>query len=300
MIDSQLKTINCFEMNIQLKNENSTRLPDTHIEMKKNIDDFRNKIICGDCIKEMGLIPDESIDVIITSPPYNIGVKYNSHKDNMPFNEYLDWMERFARECKRVLKKNGSFFFNIGDKPSDELRSLKVADRINKIFRLQNTFHWVKSLAVPEKNIAIGHYKPVNSKRFLNNCHEFIFHFTKTGEVELDKLSIGVPYQDKTNIGRWGHAKQDLRDRGDMWFIPYETVRSEKMHPAMFPIKLPEMCIKLHGLKKGQLIVLDPFLGSGSTAIAAKNLGKDYIGIDMDERYCSVAENLLSKTDSSK
>jgi len=256
---------------------------------------FKNKIICGDCIEMMEKMPKGCVDVIITSPPYNIGVKYNSHKDNMPFEEYLDWMEDFAKKCFNILKKDGSFFFNIGDKPSDELRSLKVAERINKIFKLQNTFHWVKSLAVPEKEIAIGHYKPVNSKRFVNNCHEFIFHFTKTGNVEIDKLSIGVPYQDKSNIKRWGGAKEDNRDRGDMWFIPYETVTSGKMHPAMFPIKLPEMCIKLHGLKKGKLMVLDPFSGSGSTAIASKRLDCNYIGFEKDNEYCEISKKLLFK-----
>ena len=261
----------------------------------KSIEEFRNKIICDDCIKVMKEMPEESVDVIVTSPPYNIGIKYNSHKDNMPFNKYLDWMEDFTKECFRILKEDGSFFFNIGDKPSDELRSLKVAERINKIFKLQNTFHWVKSLAVPEKGIAIGHYKPVNSKRFVNNCHEFIFHFTKTGNIEIDKLAIGVPYQDKSNIERWGGTKEDNRDRGDMWFIPYETVVSKKMHPAMFPIKLPEMCIKLHGLKKGKLIVLDPFLGSGSTAIASKGLNCDYIGIEKDQEYCEISKKLISK-----
>ena len=260
-----------------------------------NIEDFRNKVICEDCIKTMKEMPEESVDVIITSPPYNIGVKYNSHVDNIPFEDYLNWMEDFAKNCFRILKKDSSFFFNIGNKPSDELRSLKVAERINRIFKLQNTFHWVKSLAAPEKNVAIGHYKPVNSKRFVNNCHEFIFHFTKTGSVELDKLSIGVPYQDKSNIGRWGSAKQDLRDRGDMWFIPYETVQSEKMHPAMFPLKLPEMCIKIHGLNKGKLLVLDPFMGSGSTCISAQKLNCDYIGIEKDEKYTEIAKRLLSQ-----
>lgn len=264
-------------------------------KVMENAGEFRNKVICGDCIELMKKMPEKSVDVIVTSPPYNIGVKYNSHEDNMPFNEYLDWMEEFSKECFRVLKENGSFFFNIGDKPSDELRSFKVAERITKKFKLQNTINWIKSIAIPEENVNVGHYKPVNSRRYLNNGHEFIFHFTKKGDVEVDKLSIGVPYQDKSNIGRWENAKQDLRDRGVMWFIPYETVQSEKMHPAMFPIKLPEMCIKLHGLKKGKLLVLDPFMGSGSTCIASKNLGCDYIGFEKDKMYCEIAKNLLSQ-----
>lgn len=256
---------------------------------------FLNKVICGDCIALMKKMPDECVDVIVTSPPYNIGIKYNLHKDNMPFDKYLDWIEEVARECFRILKKDGSFFFNIGDKPSDELRSLKVAERISKIFKLQNTIHWVKSIAIPEENVNIGHYKPINSRKYLNNCHEFIFHFTKEGNAVLDKLGIGVPYQDKSNIGRWKSALQDKRDRGDMWFIPYETVTNKKMHPAMFPIKLPEMCIKLHGLKRGKLVVLDPLLGSGSTAIASKRLGCYYIGFEIDKKYCDIAKELLSE-----
>ena len=250
----------------------------------------------GDCMVYMNDMPKESVDLIITSPPYNIDVNYNSYKDNMPYESYLDWMENFTKFCFQVLKQDGSFFFNIGNKPSDGLHSFRVAERICKYFQLQNTFHWVKSLAVPEFNISIGHYKPVNSKRYVNNCHEFIFHFSKTGAVQLDKLSIGVPYQDKSNIGRWKSVQGDLRDRGDMWFIPYKTVQEQKIHPAMFPVALPEMCIKLHGLKKGKLIVLDPFLGSGSTVIASKKLGCDYIGFEIDKVYYEIAQKQIEQT----
>ena len=255
-----------------------------------------NKIFCADCIEGMQQrLADGSVDVIVTSPPYNIGVAYNSHKDDMPFDDYLDWMERLAAECRRVLKPAGSFFFNIGDKPSDELRSLRVAERIVRHFRLQNTIHWVKSIAVPEHDVNIGHYKPVNSRRYLNNCHEYIFHFTPDGGTALEKLALGVPYQDKSNIGRWKAASQDLRDRGNMWFIPYKTVMSEKEHPAAFPPRLAEMCIRLHGLGKGRLLVLDPFMGSGSTAVAAAALDCDYVGFEIDPHYVVIARAKLGK-----
>lgn len=255
------------------------------------MNDYLNKIICGDCIKIMGDMPKESVDIIVTSPPYNIGVKYNSHDDNMPFEDYLNWMDVFAKKCYDVLSTDGSLFFNMGDRPSDELRTFKVANIINKYFRLQNTIVWVKSISIPEEKIAVGHYKPVNSDRFLNHCYEYIFQFTKTNNKKIDKLSIGVPYQHKSNVSRWG-AKEDKRDRGDVWYIPYETVKSEKLHPAMFPLKLPEMCIKLHGYNK-KTIVLDPFIGSGTTALSAKRLGCNYIGIDIDQKYCNIAKELL-------
>ncbi len=254
-----------------------------------------NIIFQEDCIEGMRRrLPDGCVDVIVTSPPYNIGVRYGVHRDDMPLAEYLDWMEELGGECARVLKGDGSMFFNIGDKPSDGLRSFAVAERIARHLRLQNTIHWVKSIAVPEEGINVGHYKPVNSPRYLNNAHEYVFHFTKSGAVGLDKLAIGVPYEDKSNIGRWKHARQDCRDRGNIWFIPYDTVTSAKEHPAAFPPRLAEMCIRLHGLGKGRLVVLDPFMGSGSTALAARSLGCDFVGFEVDPRYVSIARRKLA------
>lgn len=252
-----------------------------------------NEVYQIDCIKGMEELEPDSVDIIITSPPYNIGVDYNSHKDNMEFEEYLNWMAEFGKATKRVLKEKGSLFFNIGDKSSDELKAFEVAKRINnENLRLQNTIHWIKHISIPEENISVGHFKPVNSKHFLNNCHEYIFHFTKNKDVELDKLAIGVPYADKGNITRWKSVKGDVRDRGNIWYIPYETVQDEKEHPASFPNKLPEMCIKLHGYNKNT-IVLDPFVGSGTTCYVAKRLGCKYLGFDIDNVYTKMAKAKL-------
>jgi site-specific DNA-methyltransferase (adenine-specific) len=135
--------------------------------------------------------------------------------------------------------------------------------------------------------MAVGHYQPVNSNRFLNNCHEYIFHFTKTGKVELDRLAIGVKYQDKSNIGRWKSGGEDMHCRGNNWFIPYETIQNgdkERAHPASFPPKLAEMCIKLHSLEKVKLVV-DPFNGIGNSSIACINLDINFIGFEIDDNY---------------
>ena len=83
-----------------------------------------NQIYNMDCIKGMNELEEGSVDIIVTSPPYNIGVNYNSHKDNMEFEDYLKWMHEFGKASKRVLKENGSMFFNIGDKSSDELKGV--------------------------------------------------------------------------------------------------------------------------------------------------------------------------------
>lgn len=259
-----------------------------------------------DCLEGMKQLKDKSVDVVVTSPPYNIGIKYNKYSDNLGRDDYLNWIEEVVREIKRVLKDDGSFFINIGYTAKDPWIAFDVANVIRKHFKLQNTIHWIKSIAIQKEDvgnypniigdIAVGHYKPINSDRFLSIMHEYIFHFTKNGNVKLDKLAIGVPYQDKSNIKRF-NRKGDLRDRGNTWFIPYETIQSkekERPHPATFPSKLPEMCIKLHGIKKTNL-VLDPFMGIGSTAIACIRLGVNYIGFEIDEYYCRVAEERIKK-----
>ncbi len=253
-------------------------------------------IFCEDCVEGMRKrLPEGCVDVIVTSPPYNIGVEYDRHRDDMPFADYLDWLEAVARECRRVLREDGSFFLNIGDRPSDELRSLRVAERFNRHFVLQNTIHWVKSIAAPENDVNMGHYKPVNSDRYLNNAHEYIFHFTPDGCVPLDKLAVGVPYQDKSNIGRWKRATKDVRDRGNTWYIPYKTVTGAKPHPAAFPDRLPEMCILVHGHREERpLVVLDPFMGTGTTAAAARRLGCRYVGFEISEEYVRQAKTRLS------
>ncbi|MFL6482678.1 MAG: DNA-methyltransferase [Nitrososphaera sp.] len=251
-------------------------------------------------------IKDNSADVVVTSPPYNIDTMYNSYKDDLPREKYLTWIEEVGMVIKQVLKDDGSFFLNIGNKPKDPWIAWDVAYTLSKHFVLQNVIHWIKSIAISKAqvgsypnivgDIAVGHFKPIVSKRFLNDCHEYIFHFTKHGDVQLDKLAVGVSYQDKTNIERWkGTNKKDKRDRGNIWFIPYQTIQSrsrQRPHPATFPIYLPDMCIRLHGHAK---LVIDPFIGIGSTGFAAICLGISFVGFDIDKEYLDAAIDRISQ-----
>ncbi|MDW0176824.1 MAG: site-specific DNA-methyltransferase [Nitrososphaeraceae archaeon] len=250
------------------------------------------------------------VDVIVTSPPYNINKNYRSYVDKKERNEYLSWLSEIARTSYTILKNEASFFLNVSGAPSDSLLPLEVAKAFfDSGYKLQNTIHWIKSISIEKedlaktgsfsqsKNVSLGHFKPIISQRFLNDFHEYIFHFTKDGDVKLDKLAIGVPYQDKTNIGRWKSSKEDKRDRGNVWFIPYQTIRKERPHPAIFPERLPYLCIKLHGIKKGML-VYDPFMGIGNTALACIQLNVNFIGTEIDYGYIQSAkeriDNLLN------
>jgi site-specific DNA-methyltransferase (adenine-specific) len=257
-----------------------------------------------------------SMDVIVTSPPYNINKNYRSYVDKKERKEYLSWLSEIARTSYTILKNEASFFLNVSGAPSDSLLPLEVAKAFfDSGYKLQNTIHWIKSISIEKEdlaktgsfshsmNVSLGHFKPIISERFLNDFHEYIFHFTKEGDVKLDKLAIGVPYQDKSNIGRWKSSKEDKRDRGNVWFIPYQTIRKERPHPAIFPERLPYLCIKLHGIKKGML-VYDPFMGIGNTALACIQLNVNFIGTEIDYGYIQSAkeriDNLLNYGHQSK
>lgn len=256
------------------------------------------EIYHGDCIEGMQSFHDETIDIVVTSPPYNLGIKYSSYKDDQKREAYLAWCLQWAEEIKRVLKANGSFFLNIGAAPSNPLLPFEITEAFTQdnLFILQNSIHWIKAISIETEDgeiISKGHFKPINSERFLNDCHEHVFHFTKRGETPLDRLAIGVPYTDKTNIARWSHTGgKDKRCGGNTWFIPYETIRdrvTQRPHPATFPTELAERCIRLHGIR-GDTVMLDPFLGIGSAAVAAKKCGVPrFIGFDVDEKYLGVA-----------
>jgi site-specific DNA-methyltransferase (adenine-specific) len=285
-----------------------------------------------DCITGMSRLVDASVDLVVTSPPYNLGISYGKYSDRQDRRSYLGWCREWARQVRRVLKSNGSFFLNIGAAPSNPMLPHEIVMTLREFFVLQNTIHWIKSIAIEERcsrrpvgdarrsdqsdarNVSrppsrsfgaaskeaatavgcYGHFKPINSPRFLNDCHEYVFHFTKFGRVELNRLALGVPYQDKSNIARWSHTRgKDLRCRGNTWFVPYETIQSrekERPHPATFPVQLAEWCIKLQGASRVRTM-LDPFLGIGNSAVAAQGCGvKKFIGFEIDEAYLAEAK----------
>lgn len=287
-----------------------------------------------DCIEGMSRLQARSVDLVVTSPPYNLGISYGKYFDRQDRRSYLDWCGEWAGQIRRVLRSNGSFFLNIGAAPSNPMLPHEIVMTLRQLFVLQNAIHWIKSIAIEtvgkrahvadphlnplsappsrdpnpdaKRQVRVeghiktyGHFKPINSKRFLNDCHEYVFHLTKSGRIELNRLALGVPYQDKSNIGRWRHTRgEDLRCRGNTWFVPYETIQSrhkERPHPATFPVQLAEWCIKLHGTSRIETM-LDPFLGIGNSAIAAQRCGvKRFIGFEIDEAYLTEAKRRIAK-----
>ena len=285
-----------------------------------------NQIFLQDCVEGMRRLSAGSIDVCVTSPPYNLGIEYGTYQDDRPRQEYLEWLDGVFGAIKHALKDNGHFWLNVGYSNVDPWVGMDVAQIARRHFVLQNNFVWVKSITID--SVTTGHFKPINSDRFANPTWEHLFHFTKTGRVTCDKLAIGVPYMWDCNIDNTGRirgriakrlgfqnikdfnaratAKQkleldselerrlvkqkpkaDRRCRGNSWFVPYDTIanreRHRGSHPATFPVALVDQCIKFSGVTSG--VLLDPFMGSGTSAIAAVRNGLDYVGYDIDPDY---------------
>jgi len=254
-------------------------------------------IYLKDCLEGMKELEEGSIDAIITSPPYNLNIKYGRYSDNKPRQEYLSWLVDIFREAKRILADDGHLFVNMGYSNIDPWIGMEVGLALREDWILQNHINWVKSIHVNGKTS--GHFKPINSKRFVCPTWEHLFHFTKDGNVEIDRLSVGVQYEYyEANIrgNNTAETKPNLRDKGNCWFVPYETINSKELrgkHPATFPVKLAEDCLKLTGKDTGT--ALDPFMGTGTTAVAAQILGWDCIGYDIDEDYIKFANNRLNQ-----
>jgi site-specific DNA-methyltransferase (adenine-specific) len=221
----------------------------------------------GDAIDGLDKQQSESIDCIVTSPPY---------KDSDGYTESL--MRHVFEAAFYTMKKDSLLFVNFGHLVEDKMRPFRVASIIAECgFKLQETFTWVKN-----------HYRPIQGKRRVNNLTEFIFMFSKGDMPELDRLAVGIPYADKSNVGRYAVA--DLKCGGNVWYIDYDTIQSsdDKLHNDRFPLDLPLRCLKLAGIKPGQL-VCDPFTGSGTTALACKQLGLNYVGWEINKTHYETA-----------
>ena len=205
------------------------------------------------------------------------------------------------RAARRAVARR-SLFLNVGAKPTDPWTAMDVAQAARPHLQLQNTIHWIKSIAIEKALAGAGPgstttWPSATTSRSTagGSCTTATSSSSisrRDGDAPLDRQAIGVRYQDQSNVGRWRAAASGVRCRGNTWFIPYETIQNrekDRPHPATFPPKLPEMCLRLHGLDRIQTVA-DPFLGLGSTAVACAQLGVSFVGIEMDEGYLKEAD----------
>jgi site-specific DNA-methyltransferase (adenine-specific) len=232
-----------------------------------------NKIICGDVIEVMKKIPDNSIDMTFADPPFNLNKKYGNYKDKKADAEYIKWCEDWLTEMVRITKPTGSIFVHNIPK-----WLIYYANHLNKIAFFKHWIAW-DSMSIPlGKTLLPAHYGILF---YAKSPKEFTFHELRSPHKKCRKCG--------EMIKDYGGKKNQINPHGtllsDVWAdihrIRHSARRDE--HPCQLPEPLLERLI-LMSTNEGD-VVLDPFIGAGTTALAAKRLGRNYIGIDIDPKY---------------
>ena len=236
------------------------------------------KLYNNDCLKILQTIPSDSINCIITSPPYNkkgfTGIKkssgnnhtwncysidYSTYSDDLPKQDYITWQINFLKECVRIIKPDGSIFYN--HKP------IRSKNRI--VFHpmeILGSFNLYQEIIWDRKN------SPNVRSDLLLPCTERVYWICKN-KPKCNKKNIEADF------------------KSEVWRI---SPKVDKSHPATFPNKLAELCIKLSTDENDT--VLDPFMGSGTTGVACKELGRNFIGIELDKKYFDIAKGRIECT----
>ncbi len=243
-----------------------------------------NKILQGDCLELFKNIPDNSVDMSFADPPFNLKKGYNSYKDSLLFEEYLDWCSLWIAEMVRVTKPTGSIFLHNIPK-----WLTYYAHYLNKAAHFKHWIAWDAPTAPMGKSLQPAHYG--------------ILFYTK--EEKGSKIyELRMPHKRDRITGRlqkdYGGKKDLLHPFGplvsDVWSDIHRIKHNSKRdsHPCQLPLHLLDRLILLT-TDEGD-IVLDPFSGTGTTAISAKRLGRNYIGFELDEKYVEISTEKLSLT----
>lgn len=255
-------------------------------------------IVCFDCIDYMKTMEDSSVDLIVTSPPYAMQRKETYGGVNV--DDYPLWMESVGKEISRVLKLSGSFVLNINDHVEDGVRSLYVYEtvlRLAKVFRWTDTFIWNKTNPFP-----------TGSKKRLKDGFEYCYWFTKTKDYKFFPENVLVASQSKylesekrrKNRGKHNCSNGSGMDMSKRYVsdmvrpsnvITLPTDTTNHLHPAQFPVGLPSFFIKL--LTEENDVVFDPFMGGGTTLLAAQQLSRKYMGCDVVDEYVEMTKGRL-------
>ena len=234
-------------------------------------------------------IPDDSIHLVVTSPPYNCGVDYGLYNDAQDFNDYLAMLDRVWKECERVLVPGGRIAVNvahgIGRKPYLPLGSYLML-QIEQRFELRGSIIWQKGYTA--NSTAWGSWRSPQDPSLRDTC-EVIIVANKPGKFVVPSESLVV--ENNKRISPWLDRDHFMWLTLDHWFVQSQTSRLH--HPAPFPVEIPLRLARLYAFPGATM--LDPFAGSGSTGVAAKQLGMDCYLYEIDPQYIELAKNRTSQ-----
>lgn len=279
----------------------------------KRIGEFElNKTHLGDCMILVKKLPDNSIDLVVTSPPYADTVSYGKDVETFNPGTYVDWFLPLFNEAKRFLKDSGSFILNINDRATNGERSIYVYELVTRIvketgLKLFDRYIWFKKSALP-----------MPGEKRLNDRIEYIFHFIKDSKkFKTNTDEVRVPYKEislkrfrnkvhgndivksdgTTELSQRGSSKANPKGAKPITVFRFNTgsaLRGIK-HPAPFHPDLPEWFIKW--LTDEKDVVLDPFMGGGTVAEVSRKLKRNYVGFEINPLYIKMIEERLNKSD---
>jgi DNA modification methylase len=286
------------------------------MKKRKNIMEINeanlNKTYLGDCMELAKKLPGESVDLIVTSPPYADTVSYGKGVKVLSPEEYVEWFLPLFYEAKRFLKDSGSFILNINDRTTNGERSIYVFDLVTRIvketgLKLFDRYIWFKKSALP-----------MPGDKRLNDRIEYIFHFIKDSKKFKARTDrVRVPYKEislkrfkskvhgndiinpdgTTKLSQRGSSQAHPLGAKPITVFQFNTgsaIRGNK-HPAPFHPDLPEFFIKW--LTDEGDVVLDPFMGGGTVAEVCVNMKRKYIGFEINPTYLEIIEERLNKQD---
>lgn len=245
--------------------------------------ELQNKIVLGDCLAWLRTLPSESVDLVVTSPPYNIGKEYESRR---ALGEYLAEQSEVIAECYRVLKSSGSIFWQVGTYSNKgaliplDVKFFPIFEDLGMIPR--NRISWIRTHGL-------------HAKRKFSARHETILWFTKTDDYKFNLDAVRVPQKYQNKRSHRGANKGKLtsnplgKNPGDVWLFQNVKHNHEEqtIHPAQFPEDLIARIV-LSATDVGDT-VLDPYMGTGTTAVVSKDHNRIYLGAELDRRYYDVA-----------
>lgn len=269
-----------------------------------------NKTHLGDCIELAKKLPDNSIDLIVTSPPYADTVSYGNSVKVLTPEEYIDWFLPLFHEAQRFLKDTGSFILNINDRATNGERNIYVFELVTRIvkeakLKLFDRYIWFKKSALP-----------MPGDKRLNDRIEYIFHFVKDSKkLKTNTDNVRVPYEEislkrfknkvhgndivlsdgRTVLSQRGSSQPHPLGAKPITVFRFDTGSALRglEHPAPFHPQLPEFFIKW--LTDENDIVLDPFMGGGTTALVSKKLNRKYLGFEINSEYIKMTEERLKR-----
>jgi site-specific DNA-methyltransferase (adenine-specific) len=272
----------------------------------KNLEDIINTIIKGDCIEVMKTLPEGCVDLLVSSPPYSVNIKYDVYDDNTTINEYLEFSKNWLTEAFRVLKDDGRICVNV---PYE----INLKERGGRIFIVSEIWNVMKSIGYNwfglidleedsphrSKTTAWGSWMSP-SQPYLYNPKECVIIAYKKSPKKLDKgipQWVGVPtdieMEDGTTKRKVVYQDNDKKEFMELVFGQWKYLNdSRPMTKATFSMDIPTKAIKILTYKND--IVLDPFAGSGTSCVAAEILGRRWIGIELSENYAKIARERIS------